>query len=63
MVPFRLLLGAGRAVLRLIDRFVEPPVMREHVNGGSYRYFDSEHEHRDRGGIADVLGDRPPNTD
>ncbi len=55
IIPFRLILGVCRSALRFIDGIVEPPIMRKHVNAGSYRYFDAESDHRDRGGIADIV--------
>ena len=58
MIPFNLLLRGWRAVLRLVDHAVEPPIMRRHINAGSARYFRNEDRFRDRSSFNDIAGDR-----
>ncbi len=59
MIPLNLVSQLWRSLLRWIDGWVEPPIMRTHVNEGSYEYFGTEDGYRDRSPLGDLVGDHP----
>jgi len=56
MLPWPLLYPVWRALLAKVDRWLEPPIMRQRINRGSDVYFDWRDEHAGESEIDDLLG-------
>jgi hypothetical protein len=56
MIPLRLLYPVWRALLAKVDRWLEPPIMRQRINAGSDAYFDWRDEHAGESELDDVVG-------
>jgi len=53
-LPF--LYPVWRTLLAKVDRWLEPPIMRQRINAGSDAYFDWRDEHAGESELDDVLG-------
>jgi hypothetical protein len=56
MIPLPLLYPVWRALLAKVDRWLEPPIMRQRINAGSDAYFDWRDEHAGESELDDGLG-------
>jgi hypothetical protein len=56
MLPLPLLYPVWRALLAKVDRWLEPPIMRQRINAGSDAYFDWRDEHAGESELDDILG-------
>lgn len=55
MFPLPFLYPVWRALLAKVDRWLEPPIMRQRINAGSDAYFDWRDEHAGESELDDVL--------
>lgn len=63
MLPIPFLYPVWRAVLAKVERWLEPPIMRERINRGSDRYFDWRDEHGGESALDDLFGTRSRDDD
>ena len=58
MIPLPILYPIWRKLLAAVDRWAEPPIMRQRINAGSDEYFAWQEEHAGESELDDVLGIR-----
>ncbi|HEX7979084.1 MAG TPA: hypothetical protein VF461_10805 [Gemmatimonadaceae bacterium] len=54
-----LLYPVWRMLLAKVDRWLEPPIMRQRINAGSDAYFDWLDEHAGESELDDLFGVQP----
>jgi hypothetical protein len=55
-VCWRLLYFAWRSLLARIDRWTDPPIMRQRINEGSDRYLERRNPHEGDSKLDEIFG-------
>jgi hypothetical protein len=61
--PLPIFYPIWRALLATVDRWLEPPIMRQRINRGSDEYFDWLDEHAGESELDDLFGVQPSQED